>query len=82
MQKMNNVHTNQSKRRIQCALMFFFASLIAKNIVIFLFGNANPFCDQWEAEGAKLYLPWLNGTLNPTDLLKWHNEPRQFTMGI
>jgi len=79
---MNNLWTNQSKKRIQYTLMFFFAALIAKIVVVFCFGNATPFWDQWEAEGAKLYLPWLNGTLNLTDLLKPHNEHRIFTMRI
>jgi hypothetical protein len=35
-----------------------------------------PFYDQWDAEALGLYVPWLEGTLGWSDLLRPHNEHR------
>ena len=43
------------------------------------YGNATPFWDQWEAEAANLYKPFLDGTLVWSDLFSFHNEHRIFT---
>lgn len=42
------------------------------------YGNATPFWDQWDAEAARLYKPFLEGTLGWTDLFAAHNEHRIF----
>ncbi|MCP5196814.1 MAG: hypothetical protein H6974_08530 [Gammaproteobacteria bacterium] len=46
------------------------------------YGNATPFWDQWDAEAALLYKPFLEGTLSWTDLLVPHNEHRIFTTRV
>ncbi len=43
------------------------------------YGNATPFWDQWDAEAANLYEPFLEGTLTWTELFSIHNEHRIFT---
>ena len=53
-----------------------------KLLIIQSFGNATPFWDQWDAEAANLYEPFLNGTLSWQDLFATHNEHRIFTTRI
>lgn len=43
------------------------------------FGNATPYWDQWDAEAANLYKPFLEGTIGWSDLLAPHNEHRIFS---
>jgi hypothetical protein len=43
------------------------------------YGNAVPFWDQWDAEAAGLYKPYLDGTLSLKHLFINHNEHRIFT---
>jgi hypothetical protein len=47
--------------------------------LIHTYGNATPYWDQWDAEAANLYKPFLEGTLHWTDLFAPHNEHRIFT---
>ncbi len=47
--------------------------------VIDTYGNATPYWDQWDAEAANLYKPFIEGTLGWTDLFTPHNEHRIFT---
>lgn len=47
--------------------------------VIYYYGNATPFWDQWDGEGANLYNPFLNGTLSLKQLTHPHNEHRILT---
>ncbi len=47
--------------------------------LIATYGNATPFWDQWDAEAANLYKPFLEGTLHWADLFAPHNEHRIFT---
>lgn len=63
-------------------LAFFLVLVITKSLIIYVFGNATPYWDQWNGEAANLYLPWLNGSLNLSDLLAPHNEHRIFTMRL
>lgn len=42
-------------------------------------GSALPFWDQWDLEGNKLYLPYLNGSLPFETLIASHNEHRVTT---
>jgi hypothetical protein len=46
------------------------------------YANATPFWDQWDAEAAFLYQPYLEGKLGWADLLAPHNEHRIFTMRL
>ena len=46
------------------------------------YGNATPWLDQWDADAAKLYKPFLEGTLRWTDLFVPHNEHRVFTQRL
>jgi hypothetical protein len=47
--------------------------------LIGFYGNATPYWDQWDAEAADLYKPFLEGALHWTDLFAPHNEHRIFT---
>lgn len=50
--------------------------LIFKLVLINKYANATPFWDQWDAEAAFLFLPWVEGTLKWSDLIAPHNEHR------
>jgi hypothetical protein len=39
-------------------------------------GSPIPYLDQWDAEALGLYLPWLDGSLSWTQVLRAHNEHR------
>lgn len=47
-----------------------------KLYLIGVLGDPLPFWDQWDAEAAKLLIPYLEGHLRPEDLLSSHNEHR------
>jgi hypothetical protein len=44
--------------------------------LIHTWGSPLPFWDQWDAEAATLYAPWMQGTLHARDLFAAHNEHR------
>jgi hypothetical protein len=44
--------------------------------LISIFGSPLPFLDQWDAEAAFLFKPWLENTLRWPDLFAPHNEHR------
>ena len=48
----------------------------AKLILISALGSPMPFWDQWDAEAARLYVPYLNGGLSVADMFASHNEHR------
>jgi hypothetical protein len=48
----------------------------AKCWLIARYGNPTPFWDQWDAEAANLYGPFLHGSLRFSDLIAAHNEHR------
>jgi hypothetical protein len=50
--------------------------LCAKLYLIALLGSDTPFWDQWEAEGARLYVPYFAGTLSIEHWFAVHNEHR------
>ncbi|HEV8284101.1 MAG TPA: hypothetical protein VGQ09_07310 [Chitinophagaceae bacterium] len=50
--------------------------------VIGKYGNATPYWDEWDAEAANLYKPYLSGELRFKDLISPHNEHRIFTTRI
>ncbi|MEK8020245.1 MAG: hypothetical protein VSS75_025515 [Candidatus Parabeggiatoa sp.] len=64
----------------------FYLKLFAVALIIFgarlwvidNFGNTVPYWDQWGAEAAHLFIPWLNETLSFSDLFAPHNEHRIF----
>lgn len=47
--------------------------------LIHFYGNEVPYWDQWDAEAARLYQPFLRGELSWRDLFSAHNEHRIFT---
>jgi len=53
--------------------------LAGKILTIHLYGNPTPYWDQWDAEAARLYKPWVEGDLEVADLVEPHNEHRIFT---
>lgn len=53
-----------------------FLLLAARLGVVQAWGSATPFWDQWDAEAAFLFDPWLAGTLALPDLWSAHNEHR------
>jgi hypothetical protein len=60
---------------------FTFATFIfgIKLCLIEKYANATPFWDQWDAEAALLYKPFIDGTLKFENLLSPHNEHRILT---
>ena len=44
--------------------------------LVYRYGRAMPFWDQWDAEGAVVLKPWLDGTLDWRTLFAPHNEHR------
>ncbi|MBX9742846.1 MAG: hypothetical protein K2W99_04855 [Chthoniobacterales bacterium] len=71
---------NRSLLIIGVALLSFCCFFLGvKCGVIFHFGSAIPFWDQWDAEAMNLYKPFLEGTLTLDQLLAPHNEHRIFT---
>jgi hypothetical protein len=47
--------------------------------VIFKYGSATPYWDQWDGEAANLYKPVINNTFELSALFSAHNEHRIFT---
>ncbi|NIJ40702.1 hypothetical protein FHS78_000978 [Parvibaculum indicum] len=68
--------TDESKRLLYYTLPVFLVVLGSKLLFIQLFGSNLPFWDQWDAEGAGLFKPYLEGTLGPEHLFASHNEHR------
>jgi hypothetical protein len=54
------------------------ALLGSKLALIASHGSPTPFWDQWDAEAATIYRPWLAGTLRLADLFALHNEHNLF----
>jgi len=52
------------------------AVLGAKILLIARLGIPTPYWDQWDAEAAGLYLPWLEGRLDAAHWFAFHNEHR------
>jgi hypothetical protein len=48
----------------------------ARAVLVALFASPTPFWDQWDAEGAYLLAPWLDGALPASRLVEAHNEHR------
>jgi hypothetical protein len=60
------------------AASLFLAALGAKLGLIFKFGNALPFLDQWPAEAVELLVPFRTGRLSLAALFQPHNMHRIF----
>ncbi len=60
------------------ALAIFLLVLGSKLVLLKAFASPLPFWDQWDAEAANLYKPYLNGTLDWQVLFSSHNEHRIF----
>ena len=52
------------------------AVLGAKILLIARLGIPTPYWDQWDAEAAGLYLPWMEGRLDAAHWFAFHNEHR------
>lgn len=50
-----------------------------KLLAIGTFGNATPFWDQWDGEASRLYIPFMEGSLEWMRLLAPHNEHRSLS---
>ena len=70
----------QSEKRAFYIKLFAVALVIlgARLWLIQNFGSSIPFWDQWGAEAANLYLPWLNDNLTFNHLFAANNEHRIF----
>ena len=75
---MNNLSVNPGHNRMYLYSGFLCFFLSVKLLLIYVFGNATPFWDQWDGEADFLYKPFLQGRLTLSDLLAPHNEHRIF----
>ena len=76
------VHLFDRPGRFNLLLAFAaFASILfgVKLLIIHAFGNDTPYWDQWDAEAALLYEPYVRGDLPWQNLFAGHNEHRIFT---
>ena len=55
---------------------FFLVVVSARLVLVAHFGSAMPLMDQWDDEGARIFKPYLEGTLQAGELLAAHNEHR------
>ena len=62
--------------QIAVLLGVFFIIFSIKLVLIAEYGNSVPFWDQWDAEADFLYLPWVEGRLELSQLFAPHNEHR------
>ncbi|WP_142280369.1 hypothetical protein [Mycobacterium paraense] len=71
-------HSAPRRRRRTFALLAAVACTVcgAKLFVISALGSPMPLLDQWDAEAAGLYSPYLRGALSLADLFAPHNEHR------
>ena len=74
----------KSKTGLVFLYYFAFASFLfgIKLWLIGKFGNETPLWDQWDAEAAGLYKPFVDGTLRFADLLTPHNEHHILTTSL
>jgi hypothetical protein len=68
--------TQQAPARLLALAGCLLAIAGAKIWLIVAYGSAIPFWDQWDAEWARLFRPYLAGTLGFSDLVAPHNEHR------
>ena len=54
----------------------FLVVLAGRLLLTSLFAESVPYWDQWDAEGARLLKPWLEGQLDLAQLFAPHNEHR------
>lgn len=75
---------DRQRLALEFGLFIFFALFVfgAKILLISQYGNATPYWDQWDAEAAYLYKPYLEGSLSWDSLFAPHNEHRIFTTRI
>jgi len=72
-------------RRLVLLLQFtaFASTLLGLKLwLIHSYGNEVPYWDQWDAEAAGLYAPFLRGELSWSELFAPHNEHRIFTTRV
>lgn len=71
-----NPVSKPNRSALIAALALFAAMVAARLAYIDAFALPVPFYDQWDAEGARLLKPFLDGTLPLSELLSAHNEHR------
>ncbi|MEN5267504.1 hypothetical protein ABE502_00810 [Stenotrophomonas sepilia] len=61
---------------LQVAAAVAILALVVRLFYVQHFAVPMPFWDQWDAEGAFLLKPWVDGTFSWEDLIRTHNEHR------
>lgn len=75
-----NLHPESEGLKLGLLFTAFAAILLGLKLwLIHSYGNEVPYWDQWDAEAARLYQPFLSGDLSWRDLFAAHNEHRIFT---
>lgn len=69
-------HRSRLLARAALCLALLAGILGAKFGLIDRYGSDLPYWDQWDAEGALLFRPYLEGTLTASDFFRPHNEHR------
>jgi hypothetical protein len=64
------------RRRLAVGLCVAAAVFFVRTWFVLFVGSDVPFWDQWEAEALAIYKPYLEGTLQFSDLFQPHNEHR------
>ncbi|MEQ1531291.1 MAG: hypothetical protein ABL925_18390, partial [Methylococcales bacterium] len=77
-----NQWLNEHRRSLMAYAAFASMLFGLKLWLIGSYGNATPFWDQWDAEAANLYKPFLENKLTWADLFAPHNEHRIFTTRV
>ncbi|MDQ0587774.1 hypothetical protein [Variovorax paradoxus] len=82
---MRNDDVRSDPGRFTLLLQFIAFGAILLGLKLWLihsYGNEVPFWDQWDAEAARLYQPFLRGELSWLELFSPHNEHRIFTTRV
>lgn len=70
-------HSFRRASTLPWLVVFFVLPVLSlKWLLVWRYGNATPFWDQWDAEAAYLYLPWVQGQMELADWFRAHNEHR------
>jgi len=64
-----------SFRSVELVALFLLI-VLGRGLAVAAYAESVPFWDQWDAEGASLLKPWVEGTFRFTDLFGAHNEHR------
>src|SRR5690554_2887113 len=76
MQQNKEAHSGQTWRSRTLIAALFLMVFASKLALLNAFASPLPFWDQWDAEAANLYKPYLDGSLSWQALFASHNEHR------